>query len=176
MPYAIELFLDERADGRVRQIWGALDTHGISSLGSIPDTHYHPHVTLSGFDHGDPTQVARALRPVLVNSVGMPLVLESLGFFLTDEAPVFFGVVPSPPLLALHHAVHQVIEPLVAGIGPHYRPGGLLPHCTLAVGVSDRARVLDVVSRFPAPIPARAAGAHLVQVPGGHHSIQLTTA
>jgi hypothetical protein len=173
MPYAIELFLDERADHQIRQIWAALDERGIPSLGSIPGTQYRPHVTLSAFEHVDPAEVAEALRPLLATSVGMPLPLEPLGFFLTGEAPVFLGVVPSSRLLALHHAVHQTIEPLVDDIWPYYRPDALLPHCTLATGVTDKAKALHIVARFPMPIPALASSAHLVEIPGGHTSIQL---
>jgi hypothetical protein len=174
VPFAIELFLDERADHRIRQIWAALDEHGLPSLGSIPDSDYHPHVTLSVFEHGDPAQVADALRPILTTSVGLSLPLAPLGFFLTDEAPIFLGVVPSSQLLTLHHAVHKAIEPLVDTVWPYYRPDALLPHCTLAVGVTGKARAVDVVARFPTPIPARASGAHLVEIPGGHNSIPLT--
>jgi 2'-5' RNA ligase len=173
MPYAIELFLDERADRQVRQVWAALDEHGIPSLGGRPDSHYHPHVTLSVFERGDPTQVAAAVRPLLATSVGLPLSLEPLGFFRTPEAPMFLGVVPTARLLTLHHAVHRAIEPLVDNIWPYYRPDALLPHCTLATGVTDQARALDVTARFPTPIPARAASAHLVALPGGHTSTRL---
>lgn len=176
MPYAIELFLDERSDRQIRQIWAALDEHGIPSLGAIPRCAYHPHVTLSAFEHGNVTEIAEAIRPVCATSVGLPLPLEQLGFFLTDEAPVFFGVVPSSRLLALHRAVHQAIEPLAENISPYYRPDALLPHCTLAVGVTDRARALDIVARFPMPIRAHAASAHLVEIPGAHTSIPLTPA
>ena len=103
----------------------------------------------------------------------MPLPLEPLGFFLTDEAPVFLGVVPSSRLLTLHHTVHRILEPLVDHIWPYYRPDALLPHCTLATGVTDKAKALDIVARFRTPIPALACGAHLVEIPGGHVSIQL---
>jgi hypothetical protein len=174
VPQAIELFLDERADQRIRQIWAALDDHGIPSLGSSARSRYRPHVTLSVFEHESPREVAEAVRPVLAPSVGLALPLEPLGFFLTGEAPAFLGVVPSARLLALHRTVHEAIEPLVDAIWPYYRPDALLPHCTLAVGVTDRARVVDIVTRFPIPIPARVSSAHLVEIPGGHPSIQLT--
>ncbi|MCA2216104.1 2'-5' RNA ligase family protein [Wangella sp. NEAU-J3] len=176
MPHAVELFLDERADHQIRQIWAALDAYGVTSLGSVPQSRYRPHVTLSVFEHGNPSEVADAVRPVLATSVGLTLPLAALGFFLTEEAPAFLGVVPSSRLLAVQRAVHDAIEPLVDGIWPYYRPDALLPHCTLAVGVTDKARVLDVVTRFPAPIPARASSAHLVEIPGGYSSIQLTPA
>lgn len=175
MPYAIELLLDGHADQQVRQIWAALDEGGVQSLAGIPDAHYHPHVTMSVFRHGDPAEVAEATRPLLAKSVGMPLPLAPLGFFLTDEAPAFLGVVPSSRLLALHRAVHQVVAPLVDDIWPYYRPDALLPHCTLAMGVTDKAKALNIVARFATPIPAIASGAHLVEVPGGHMSIQLAS-
>lgn len=174
MPYAIELFLDDHADRLIRQIWTALDEHGLRSLGGSPDSRYHPHVSLSVYEHGDPVRVAAALRPVLAGCVGLPLTLAPLGFFLTDEAPVFLGVVPSSRLLALHHAVHRAIEPLVHGIWPHYRPDALVPHCTLAVGVADKARTVEIVQRFPVPIPASVSGAFLVETPGGLASTRLT--
>lgn len=174
MPYAIELLLDESADRQIRQIWAALDECGIPSLGSIPGARYQPHVTLSVFDHTDPAEAARALRPLLAMSPGMPLPLAALGFFLTGEAPVFLGVVPSSRLLALHQAVHQAIEPLAGGIWPYYCPDALLPHCTLAVEVTDKDKALDVVARFLLPIPAVARAAHLVELPDGLTSIQLT--
>lgn len=161
--YAIELFLDEDADARVRRIWAALDEQGITSLDSDPGSDYHPHVTLSVFEDGDPAEVLEALPLV----AGLPLPLESLGFFPTEEAPFFLGVVPSARLLTLHQAVHRAIEPIVDRIRPYYRPDALVPHCTLAVGVTDRARALAIAARFPLPIPAVASGVHLVEIPGG---------
>lgn len=176
MPYAIELFLDENADRRVRQIWAALDEHGVTSLASVPDTSYHPHVSLSVYQRGDSVEVAKALRPVLAPAVGLPMTLTPLGFFLTEEAPAFLGVLPSSRFLVLHHAVHRAMEPLVDTVWPYYQPDSLLPHCTLVSGVKDKARVAEIVARFPLPIPAFVHSAHLVELPGGHHSTPLTTA
>jgi hypothetical protein len=175
VPYAVELFLDEEAEQQVRRIWAALDRAGISSLGGIPDTHYHPHVSLSVFDQGEPARVVEALRPVLAGSAGLPLPLAPVGSFLTDEAVVFLGVVPSARLLGLHRAVHRVLEPLVDTVWPYYRPDALLPHCTLATRVTDPAAVIEIVSRFPTPISAYASGAHLVETPGGANRIALSS-
>jgi 2'-5' RNA ligase len=174
MPYAVELFLDERADRRIRQIWATLDDHGITSLGSIPGAAYRPHVSLSVFENGDPEEVAEALRPVLEHSVGLPLPLEPLGFFLTKEAPAFLGVVPSARLLALHQAVHRTIEPLVETVWPHYHPDALVPHCTLAMGVTNKAKLTQIMEATTTPIQAHATTAHLVQIPGAQSTTPLT--
>ncbi|BEL03403.1 hypothetical protein Q0Z83_015940 [Actinoplanes sichuanensis] len=174
MPHAIELFLDEQSDRRVRQIWTALDEHGVPSLGSRPGADYHPHVSLSVLEHDDPARIADALRPVLATATGLPLPLASLGFFLTDESVAFLGAIPSQRFLTLHRRVHEAVEPIAEDIRPYYRPDRLLPHCTLATGVTDRAAVLDVMSAFPLPILAVTESAQLVEVPGGHHRIALT--
>jgi hypothetical protein len=167
MPYAIELFLDDLADRQVRQIWAALDAGGIPSLASAPDADYHPHVTLSVFDCEDVGNVAKHVRPILAETIGVSLPLAALGFFLTDESPMFLGVVPSPRLLELHRAVDETVEPLVSSVSPYYRPGALLPHCTLAMRVRDRARAHGIAARFPAPTSAHAASARIVEIPGG---------
>jgi len=173
MPFAIELFLDERSDHAVRQIWAALDDHNVRSLGRLPNSDYHPHVSLTVFEHGDTARLEELLRPVLEPSVGLPLPLPALGFFLTEEAPAFLAVVPSSRFLSLHHRVHDTIQPVVEGIWPYYRPDALLAHCTLAMGVADKASVIEVVSRFLLPINALAASAHLVEIPGGHARTRL---
>ncbi|MBB2947578.1 2'-5' RNA ligase [Actinoplanes lutulentus] len=174
MLYAIELFLDERADADVRRMWAALDERGVRSLGGIPGADHHPHVTLSVFSGGDLVRIADVLRPVLAEAVGLPLTLGSLGFFLTGEAPAFLGVVPSSRLLEVHRRVHSALEPLVDGIWPYYRPDALVPHCTLAVGVTDKAQVIEVVSAFPMPVQATVAAVYLVELPGGQARTCLT--
>lgn len=175
MPLAIELYLDDSADRQVRQIWAALDERGVPSPGSIPDADYHPHISVSVFDHGDTMRVAETVRPLLAEVMGLPLRLESLGFFLTSTAPAFLGVVPSMRLLHLHHDLHAAIQPMVSEIWQHYRPSALVPHCTLAMHVANKATVIDVVSRFDIPISAHAASAHLVQVPGGRSRAPLAS-
>lgn len=176
MPFAIELFLDQRSDRQVRQIWAALDDQGVTSLGMIPDSDYHPHVSLTVFEHGDALQVADVLRSLIPAAGRLALPLESLGFFLTEEAPAFLGVVPSARFLELHKMIHEAIEPIVNGIAPYYHPDALLPHCTLAVGVTDKARVIETVSRFQMPIAAVAGSAQLVEIPGGHRRMQFADA
>jgi 2'-5' RNA ligase len=173
MPFAIELFLDEQSDHRIRQIWAALEDRGIPSLGAIAGSDYHPHVTLVLYDHGPVAPISNALTPMLTEAAGLPLSLESLGFFLTHEAPAFLGVVPTEAFLNLHKRVYHALHPLARSIADYYRPDALMPHCTLAMHVADKAAVIDVVSRFPTPIPAHVATVQLVEIPGGHSRTQL---
>jgi hypothetical protein len=102
MPFAVELYLDREADARVRDLWAALDSRGVGSLGSVPESDYHPHVTLAVFEHGPALDVADAVRASLGGVIGLPLEFPSLGFFLTAEAVAFLGVVPTRELLDHH--------------------------------------------------------------------------
>jgi 2'-5' RNA ligase len=167
VPYAVELALDPAADARVRAAWAALDAAGVPSLGSVPGAAYDPHVSLAVLDgEPDPDAVAAALRRVLRDAAGTPLPLEHLGFFLTAESVAFLGVRPTTALLALHERTVAAVAPL-AEVWPYYRPGAPMPHCTLAMGVRDHAAVVAVLARAALPVPAVAAGAHLVDVATG---------
>jgi hypothetical protein len=87
----------------------------------------------------------------------------------------FLGVVPSVRLLAAHHRVVHAIESLVSGVWPYYEPDVLVPHCTLATDVADRARVIAAVADADLPINTTAAFAHLVEIPGGWSRFQIPT-
>jgi hypothetical protein len=109
------------------------------------------------FDDGDIACIADAVRPLLDGVSGLPMVLEPLGFFLTRDSPAFLGVVPTAPLLSLHHAICQAVGSVAGGLWPHYRTGTRLPHCTLAMHVADKAADIEVVSGFSTPTPRELA-------------------
>jgi hypothetical protein len=167
MPLAVELYLDPPADKRVRAIWRTLDAAGVPSLGSVPGTDYHPHVSLAAFDSAKIDDVVRVVRPLLAECLGIALPLVALGAFLTQESVAFLSVVPTEPLLAAHRGVADALRPVVQGYWPYYEPSALLPHCTLAMGVIDHARVVEAVRRHELPILAEAFSAQLVDVSTG---------
>jgi 2'-5' RNA ligase len=172
MPFAVELYLDEDADRRVREVWEMLDGEGIRSLGSQPGTDYHPHVSLAAFGEVDIERVVPALRDALRDVLGVPLPFAGVGFFLTDESPLFLSVVPSSALLEAHRRVYAALERVASGYWP-YLPDALLPHCTLAMGIADRAAAVDAMTRVELPTVASVGSAHLVEIPGGTSRAQI---
>lgn len=161
MAFAVVLALDAESDRMVRDIWKALDHVGIRS----PDSAVYPHVSLAAFTGGDISAVAAHLRRFVATANGIPLPLESLGFFLTTEMPAFLAVTPSLRLLTLHRAVSETIRPLVTGYGSYYEPDRLSPHCTLAMGADDRRTVIDTVANFRLPIMATTSAMRLMEFP-----------
>lgn len=164
----MELYFDDEADARVRAIWRALTDAGVPSLASGAGASHAPHVSLAVFDRGDLEAVAMLVGDPLRAALHLPLVLGALGFFLTEESVAFLGVVPSPGLISLHRAVHGAIADVVQGYWPNYQPGALVPHCTVATGVTDHATVVEVVKRHHLPITATVTSAHIIELPDGH--------
>ena len=165
MPYAVVLYLDDEADRTVRWMWEELDRRGVPSPGR-EETGNRPHLTLALFRDGDPVRLTRALTPALAVANGLPVELESVGFFLGPRAPAFLNVAPTPQLLNLHRHVQSLVEPQVTGNSHFYEATHWLPHCTLAMQAVDFAqKVLSVVADRALPIRARASGGRLVYLP-----------
>ena len=150
-----------------------LDEHGIRSLGTRDDAEHQPHVSLSVFDDIEPGLIEAACRDVTSAQDRLRLVMPSVGFFLTDEAPAFLSVTPSMPLLDLHQRVVGAICPHVTGLWPYYEPDGLLFHCTLATAVPDRAEAVRALEGFRLPVLAEGTALHLVNVLTGESLANL---
>jgi len=160
---AVVLELDEVADKRVRQLWNALDRHGVPSSDSAAHMTEGPHITLAIVDDTDPADLTGRLRDVLDAAVGLPVSLTALGFFLTERAPAYLAVAPTGRLLALHEAVHETLG--TTGSWPYYRPGSWTPHCTLAMGVSSPSTVAEALGQEALPIIAAVRAAQVVALP-----------
>lgn len=167
VPIALELYLDSASDAAVRAIWSALDARGIPSLGSRDVARYSPHISLAVCESGDAAQIASLAKDEAARAVGLPVTLAALGFFLTEEAPAFLAVVPTSHLLRFHHDVFERILPAMHGSWPYYEPDGLFPHCTLAMHVTDRAAVFEVVEQSSLPIMGSVGSVNLVDVATG---------
>lgn len=171
--WAVEIYLDADSEERVASVWAALDARGIQPLGQVPDTEYRPHVSLAVFGNGDPDRLCAGLAPVMRPSMGMPLTLASLGFFVSDDLIAFLAVTPTERLLDVHRRVHVALEGVASDSWAYYEPGAFVPHCTLAMGSDDAQVVVDAVSGDRLPIPAVAREAHLVEISTGRSHARL---
>jgi hypothetical protein len=97
--FAIEMYFDDAADAAVRTVWSALEHREVVSAASGPVQNAQPHVSLAVFDDGEMQAVEQILLYRLPAVRRLPLTLASLGFFLTQEAVAFLGVVPTARLL-----------------------------------------------------------------------------
>jgi len=174
MPFAVEMFFDENADKRVRDVWGDLAQAKVNS--SMIDGGYRPHVTLGVFEGYTSPEFENEFRLFTEKHNPFSVKFDYLGVFPRPEGVVYFGAVVTGQLLSVHGEFTRHFTPLMMGVRPYYLPGSWVPHCTLAHGLSLAAipAAVEVCSRSTLPITAEVKEIGLVQIP--KHQEVLTCA
>ncbi|MFD6860005.1 2'-5' RNA ligase family protein [Rhodococcus sp. NPDC060090] len=144
MVQSVELLLDDRLDGHVREQWESLRAAGVDSQARVRTESNRPHITLFVAE-SIPREAEEAARAAL-SGVEVPVHLGGVVLFGGRHATVARLVVPSVPLLELQARVFSAFAQC-PGIPAHIRPGEWTPHVTLARRVpADRvgAAVISV--------------------------------
>lgn len=153
MVQTVELLLDNRLDGQVRDQWASLRAAGIDSQARIRAASNRPHITLFVAD-SIPLEAEKAAREV-ISSVEVPVRLGGVVLFGGRHATMARLVVPSVPLLELQARVFSAFA-RCPGIPVHIRPGEWTPHVTLARRVpADRIGAAAVAAHHT---PGETAG------------------
>ncbi len=148
MPYAVELFFDQRTDTAVRRLWKWLADEGISTYLASSDS--IPHISLGGFDDLDEMQTAQVtgvLQELSETTEPFPLTFAGIEGFV-NKGVIFLAPEPSEFLSGLHGRFCDALGDLGSLLWPLYAPGTWAPHCTLAVELLPCSRhLVDQVRR-----------------------------
>ncbi len=142
MPYAVELFFDQRTDTAVRKLWRWLADEGISTYLASSDS--VPHISLGGFDDLDglqTAQVTETLQALAVSTGPFPLTFTGIEGFV-NAGVIFLAPEPSPELAGLHDRFCTALGNVRDRLWPLYTPGIWVPHCTVAIDVQPCSRHL----------------------------------
>lgn len=133
MIIAVELTFDPDSTRRLTALWAALaNLYGgprITELG------VRPHVSLTVFHDAAPEGLCRDLDWLAQRFGPFPLHLGTAATFPTTEGVIYLAPDPSARLQAVHAAFHGRLAAHHNPGHPHYRPGGWVPHCTVATDV-----------------------------------------
>jgi hypothetical protein len=129
---ALELYLDQVADRRLRRLWDAMEEAGIPSLRDLTHGRHRPHVSLTAAATLDAAPVTQALAG-LVLAAPLPLRLDFVGLF--RGRVLWLGVTPTADLLAHHATVSARLAEAGVATYDEYRPGTWVPHCTVSMRV-----------------------------------------
>ena len=152
MAQAVVAFFDDEADAAVRELWRRLRDVGVPT-----DEKFPPHLTYA-VATSIPAKARAALREELGRLWLPGLPLENLSSFATSENVLMLAAVVDGELLAVHSAIHDVLARKVKNSSAYYLPGHWVPHCTLAVGVTDEQVVAGFAALYPVrPIRAKVA-------------------
>ena len=176
MNFAIELWLDENAEARIRELWERIAGAGLPSR--LLEFGHTPHVSLGVCAQLDPVAFAARLGEFASREPKRHATFVSLGTFSNRQGVVFLGLIATPELLELHARFDALFVRVAREPWEYYRPGRWVPHCTLttALDPSQVAAALRVCAEVPLPIQATLESVAIVENPDGkvHARIPLT--
>ena len=153
MPTGLTLALDEAGRDQIESLWEVLDGLGIGD--PLQRLGHPPHLTLA--------VVAETVEAVdLVIPVPASVLLTHLGLFTTPAQVLFLALLVTPELLAAQARAVVALEGYT--LLDHWRPGGWVPHMTLAhrvFGASD----LQSFGPIHLPLTVGIAAVELVTFP-----------
>ena len=152
MPFAIELALDPAASAVVRCIWRELEAAGITYMAR---SGAHPHISFGIWEALD-LPVAQAELAVVAREIEpLPVTLASVRRFTTGA--VFLAPELTSELTELHARFHRRFARFGTGAWEHYAPGLWVPHCTLAMDLTEdlMPMALEIARRVPLPLGGR---------------------
>jgi hypothetical protein len=123
-------------------------------------------VSLSVSEALDVGGLAEALTTLAAATRRFELVLSSLGALTSEEGVLLLGVTVTPRLLELHAAFHDLVRPYADNPWAYYGVDAWMPHCTAALGLSEREQGegMSLLRRAALPIPA---GVHEIGIVDG---------
>lgn len=145
MPFAIELYFDERTEALIKAIWEKLAEKGVSDRLLKKGT--RPHVALAVFEDADAGELAYWLRHMARDQTPVEARFEALGTYCSADGVLFLVPVVSPRLFLLHSTVIKGLNSLAQGLKETCRPNRFVPHCTIAYGL-DKETLSKAVALF----------------------------
>ena len=152
MPYAIELYFDDRTEALIKAIWEKMAEKGVSDRQAKRKA--RPHVALAVFEDGDPGELTFLLRSLAKEQAPVEARFEMLGTYCSADGVLFLVPVVSPRFFLLHSNTIRLISPLVEGLKETCRPQRFVPHCTVAHGLDKETlgRAVALFSNKALPI------------------------
>jgi 2'-5' RNA ligase len=135
MVAAIELYVDQDADRRLRRLWDAMEAADVPSLRDLTHGRHRPHISLAAAPLFDPVRVTEALRGLRV-AAPIELSLDFVGLF--RGRVLWLGPAPTAPLIAHQAVVLARLDAAAVTVFDEYRPGAWVPHCTVSMRVPPR--------------------------------------
>lgn len=145
MPFAVELYFDDRTEALIKAIWEKMAEKGVSDRQSKRKA--RPHVALAVFEDGDTGELTYLMRALAREQTPVEARFEMLGTYCSADGVLFLAPVVSPRFFLLHSNTIRLISPLVQGLKETCRPQRFVPHCTIAHGL-DKETLSKAVALF----------------------------
>jgi 2'-5' RNA ligase len=141
VPTAISIKAVNPTADRIVALWA--DASRFEDAPSMAALLYPPHITLAVYDEVDLDRAQLALATTFQGQEAFHIRIERLRYFNGPPLVLWAAPSASPELSRAHSRVHDLIDPALCR--PHYRPEIWVPHCTVAMNVSNGRRDEAVV-------------------------------
>ena len=164
MPFVVELYFDPLTEERIRGAWKAIDEARISD--AMPKGGQRPHVSLGVCDHLETKSLVQELTTFAAGIPPFRLLFPNIGIFSQSERVVYLGVAVTAQLLDIHTAFHKIFKKYAKEQYYYYTVGRWVPHCTLALGLSEHqiAETVTVCRQIDLPASTEIKEIGLVEV------------
>ncbi|MFA8435291.1 MAG: 2'-5' RNA ligase family protein [Marinifilaceae bacterium] len=137
MIYAIECSFNQEADQYIRKLWDELNNREISNF--MINSNSTPHIAFAVFDELNMEIVEDILNDFTSSQPKIELEVSSIGTFPTTEGVVFLAPKVTSELLDAHKKLHEALQAssLYKKHWDYYQPEHWIPHCTMAINVSE---------------------------------------
>lgn len=129
--HAIISILDPEHYPRTEAVWRSLETGcGLAGIHAAPIPHFSWHIAAQY----DFARLEDALREIAQTVKPFTVSTSGLGLFTRPDPVLYFPIVRTAGLSALHAAIWGRVDGLSQAPSPYYAPEAWIPHITLAYG------------------------------------------
>ncbi len=130
---------------RVEGIWQSLESEvGLSGIRVTPYPHFSWQIAEDyDLERLKPIlgQIASRTKPFAVHTTG-------IGLFTGPKPVIYISLVKTLELMRFHSLVWESVLETSAGASPHYRPGGWMPHISVAYGDVTPENIGEVMKKL----------------------------
>ena len=141
MALAICLLFDPPSDRAVRELWSRLETAGVHTMETHAHGHHHPHLSYAVLRSWELSRVQAALAGL---SDAGPFTMSFHGTLAFPRGRAALAPAVSADLVRRQEQVVSVVVETGADLHRNYRPGGWVPH--VSVATSARGTKLATVA------------------------------
>lgn len=153
MPYSIGLYFDQATDSLVRNLWRLLAEQELANYYHLSGN--RPHITLAIFNDVNCSKAETIISQISRSMDPFSISFQQIGLFPSVNGAVFWGPVVTKELLTLHSILYRAFDDF--SVQPEfdfYKPGHWIPHCGLAMEITDNAlipKIMDLCRRMDTP-------------------------
>lgn len=157
MPYTVEICFDKKSDKKIRELWNIIARKNISNFMLV--NNMTPHITLTVFNDIEHKLVNDKLKKFTKEIKPFKIVFSHIGSFPSNngQGVVFLSPTVTIELLRFHKKFHKYFTDYQDGQEEYYLPDKWVPHCTLALNISQdkvNKTMSKIMSNFK-PIEAK---------------------